>query len=454
MLVKDDIQDASNRMATALNLYRQIADTDSVNNLADVLKSTLRDGTHYWQAHEILNLLMDKPNQTASFRQDLVTLTQMISSYLEDLYQLGVKQSDFTFVAPVVLEIGEALIPEDTSVERWFLFTELIPKMRTRIKEEMGVTTTGVRVRRLYALASPLPSSEEYRILLDEVLITDGVVYLDRKFCPHSREEIESAGIAIDGQLPGKNPRTGLTGYWIEAESARQVTEHKLELWDEPLAYVMQHLESVLRHNLNNFLGVDEVETLISTWGQQEGGASLIESALPDQASRLRLVSVLRTLVKEGVPITRWEEILTAFQSAESKGSDLSGVVRAVRLRLKDLLPGNKPDVQRLELPLKWEEVAIAKWLREEHGKVFFTPPPAEVHELLLEIHGLVDAKDRRFALVTRSSELRPFIRRLTEFEFPDLMALSNEELHTADDPSAALPALSEKQVEGGNRDE
>jgi tetratricopeptide (TPR) repeat protein len=434
LLDTDDIQGASSRMVAALNLYRQIEDADPVGKLADDLKRILRDAAHYWQVRDFFNRLMAEPNQAALFRQDLVTLNQAIFGYLEDFYQLEVEQSNFPTVLPVILEIGQSLIPEDTSVERWFLFTELIPNMRARIKEEMGVSTTGIRVRGLNTPSSPSPSYEYYRILLDEVLITEGRVYLDRKFCPNSMEEIKSAGIAIEELSPEENTRAGLKGNWIPVGSSGQAVEHGLELWDEPLTYVIQHLQSVLRRNLADFLGVEEVEALIKAWGEEEGGASLIEAALHDQASRLRLVAVLRALVKEDVPITRWQEILEAFQSAELKGNDLSEIVRAVRLRLKDSLPGNKPDVRRCELPLKWEEEIPAKWLRRENGQAFFTAPPAETHALLMDIRSLVDTYNGRFALVTRSSELRPFIRRLIEFEFPDLMALSREELLMEDD--------------------
>jgi len=49
-------------------------------------------------------------------------------------------------------------------------------------------------------------------------------------------------------------------------------------------------------------------------------------------------------------------------------------------------------------------------------------------------LRDLVRPSDRRVVLVTRSSELRPFLRRLVEFEFPYLMVLSRDEMLTYDE--------------------
>ena len=52
----------------------------------------------------------------------------------------------------------------------------------------------------------------------------------------------------------------------------------------------------------------------------------------------------------------------------------------------------------------------------------------------------LVGTPDRKLVLVVQYAELRPFLRRLVELEFPHLMAISQEELLPMDEPSQTAP--------------
>ena len=346
VLDTEGVHAASDQLATALNLYRQTDEPNSVNKLADVLKPMLRDGVHYWQVHDALNLLIADQNKPEGFRQDIVTLSQMMSSYLEDRYRLGFKQFDTPAVLPIILEIGEELIPEDTSTERWSLFTELIPAMRGRIKEDMGISVPGIRVRRWNSTPSQSLFRGDYRILLDEVFVTSGSVRLDRKFCPASLAELESAGIAIDSLESAENPRTGEMGYWLDEQSARQAAEHKLDFWNEPLAYVIQHLEAVLRHNLANFLGVEEVQELLNTWKENRDAEKLIEATLKTSEDQLRFSRMLRELVNKQLPITDYGRLLDKFRNEQPKQKEPEHLLDGARLTIKEQIPGDRASLQ------------------------------------------------------------------------------------------------------------
>jgi flagellar biosynthesis component FlhA len=334
MLDKQDVHAAGNELATALILYRQIDAPNAEHTLADVLKPMLRDGSHYWQVHDALYLLMADHNQPEAFRQDILTLGAMLSSYLEDRYGFSFTSFDMATVRPIILEIGEELIPEDTSTEKWSLFTKLIPDMRSRIKDEMGLSVPGVRVRDLNVVPSPSPSHSDYHILLDEVFVTGGRVRLDRKFCPYGPEALKSAGIAIQLES-AENPRTGARGYWLDAASARQAVEHKLEVWDEPLVYVIQHLEAVLRRNLASFLGVEEAQHLLNTWQENPDAKRLIESTLKTSADQLQFSRMLRELVREQVPITDYIRLLEVFRDEQPRQRGLQHLVDSARLTVK-----------------------------------------------------------------------------------------------------------------------
>ncbi len=320
MLDARGIQAASDQLAAALKLYRRIEDPDSIGKLAGDLKSILRDGAHYWQVHDVLKLLMAEQGKTEDFRRDIVELDETMSGYLEELYRLGFEQFDPPSVLPVVIDIGDSLIPEDTSVQGWFLFNTLIPEMRIRIKEEMGVSVPGIRVRELNDAPSLSSLYENYRILLDEVPVTGGRVRLDRQFCPHGLEEIEAAGISKDMLEPAEDPRTGKLGYWLDRESAGKAAGHKLELWDDPLKYMIQHLEVVLRRNLANFMGIEEVQNLLNEWKDRPDAESLIETELKTPAAQLRFSRMLRELVRQQKPVTDYQRLFEAFKEKNRQG--------------------------------------------------------------------------------------------------------------------------------------
>ena len=347
MLDTQGVHAASNQFATALKLYHKIDEPDSVDQLADVVKSMLRDGVHYWKVHDALHLLTADQEKAGTFRHDIATLFEITSSYLEDRYDLSFKQFETPTVSPIILEIGEELIPEDASTENWSLFTGLIPAMRRRIKEEMGLAVPGVRVRPWSSTPSQSLFRGDYRILLDEVFVTNGSVPLDRKFCPGSRAELEDAGIAIEGLESAENPRTAEMGYWLDEQTAMQAAEHKLDLWDDPLVYVIEHLEAVLRRNLGNFLGIEEVQQLLDTWKENREAEKLIDSTLKTAEDQLRFSRMLRELVNRQIPITDYRQLLDRFTNELPRQKEREPLLYRTGLAPKKQIHSERAPIQQ-----------------------------------------------------------------------------------------------------------
>jgi len=197
------------------------------------------------------------------------------------------------------------------------------------------------------------------------------------------------------------------------------------------LVYIVQHLESVLRSNLANFMGLQETETLLENWAQEEQGAALIAVALPDPASRpasrLRFARVLRALVAEGTPITEWQRILETVHAAGLSGDDINPVVHAVRRALQAQLPGNAPGTRHIALPADTETELIS-WIQHREGKTFLALPPETTQDVLQTLRELIGMDDRRTALIVQSSELRPYLYRLASIEYPHLSVLARDE--------------------------
>jgi flagellar biosynthesis component FlhA len=213
----------------------------------------------------------------------------------------------------------------------------------------------------------------------------------------------------------------------------------------EPLAFIVYHLDAVLRQNLGDFLGVQEIENMIERWAAENGQRDLVQAALSDSKLRLKFARILRALSEEQVPITSWKEILEAFQAEET--GKTANIIRAARLRLKQSLPGNRPGVDRVELPVECRH-SITGWVTREEGKPRFDPPALEKLEFLRTIGKLVETKTSRVAIIVEDPLVRPFVQSLVESRFPYLLVLSREELLQNSEESA-VEAKDESEAKG-----
>jgi flagellar biosynthesis component FlhA len=208
---------------------------------------------------------------------------------------------------------------------------------------------------------------------------------------------------------------------------------------------MIYHLDAVLCRNLADFLGTQEFKNLLETWKQTETGPALVEAVAPDQMRELRLGRTLRSLLKEQVPITNWEEILKTVKTVGLPTHDVQEVVRAVRLRLKQQIPGNTPNARAVELPSEIEKT-LGRWLRNEGGKMFIAIPPAPAKEFVRDVSELVESNPDAL-LIVESAELRPFVRRILKLKFPQIRVLARAELASQPDSASEQNGSSKDRI-------
>jgi type III secretory pathway component EscV len=344
----------------------------------------------------------------------------------------GLSVGMFPVVTPVAIEADDKLFPKG---EGWSdsheLFVKYIPEMRARIEAGMGVRVPGVRVR---GNETDLPSNA-YLIMLNEVPLVMGTVDPQRKFCPSYAMATKVFQTSLPDREQAPNPVTGeKDGAWVEEHEWKRLESAGVPLWDS-FEYMTRHLESVLRDNLIAFVGFEEVHgrhKLLADWCDKDEGSGrkdLVNNALPDLNRRVRFVQVLQGLLKEHVPVTNLRGIIEAFQCHDSADNDVIRVVEAVRLVLRDDLPGARDSRPILKLSPAFEE-EVKRWIRQSDGKTFFAIPPENTQELLSAMRAGVTARNQSgLVIATATVGIRPFVRRLIELEFPRIMVLSSEEL-------------------------
>jgi hypothetical protein len=421
-----DAENARAAFFTSLELYRGMAGVDSGAALGTVCRSLLQEGLQFAALDDFWEQLETSSLTAPEIRLELAAARLLLSSFLDDLYRLSARSSRcsgwLTMVTPIAIEIEQSLVPPETDAQTR-LASEYLPAMRARLQADMGLEIPSVRLR---VNQTELPPAT-YLIMLDELPLVLGRVEPGMRFSPVSPQMLKEHGIPGSSVVAADHPLTDRPGSWVAPDMWHHVENLALELWPDPRMFMVFHLEATLRRNLGDFLGIQECSKLVESWSKTEAGAELVRAVLPGQVEKLRLCRVLRGLLRERTPIVRWQEILQTLRGTGLPDDDVDAEVRAVRLALKSSLPGNKPGTVHVPLPHNVESM-IRTGLQRSGRKVWLALPPETTQQALGIIRSLVRPGLRQ-VLVTADSEVRPFVRRVAELEFPDLMVISSEEV-------------------------
>jgi flagellar biosynthesis component FlhA len=186
----------------------------------------------------------------------------------------------------------------------------------------------------------------------------------------------------------------------------------------------VQHLEAIIRRNLNDFIDHQEASNLLAS----EIGAAEVTG---DTEKLTAFTIVLRALASEEVPIFPPAPILRQFSQSLAEGKDLTHIVEGIRSLpdIRPLLLGNNAAYSFYRLG-KRMTAGLAQSLRAENGSQFLAMVPEQCQEALAAVRDKI-ASQRNVALVVEQPELRPLVRRLTEVEFPNAPVLSSQELRS-----------------------
>jgi tetratricopeptide (TPR) repeat protein len=328
-------------------------------------------------------------------------------------------------VKPIQLDIGAALVADNTGPE-WSLFKTYIPGMRDAIERDLGFTTPGVRV------SQGAFADDEYVIKLDEAAVARGRVELAKRWCPRAAPDLVAAGVAEDLLMDEPDPRDGSRGCWVTQEAWPTVEAAGLPLEAEPLEFVIHDLEAVLRRNAAEFIDLQKTEELLRQWADAEGLKSLVEAVAPDAPRRLRLSRVLRTLVREGVPLTDPAALLETVRSVGLGGRSRTEVVNAARQRLRPIVPRQAYGVIVRNVPAHWEE-ELSSAIRPDTGGSRLEMSAERIHELTSDLNLWSGSTGSRIVLVTRRPELRPVLSALVEAAPATVIVVHRDELAEED---------------------
>lgn len=333
---------------------------------------------------------------------------------------LDAEKPELPLVTPIAVELSADWLDEDMleGEELSLLWKLCLFTLRSRLETAFGVRVWGVRIK---LNKTDLPDGT-YIILINEIPLVSGSLLAGQRVCLLPSARLAAAGIpAVQSTDPlGRGPAAVIEPQHCPAAEAKGFA--LLSRTD----YMLRHLERVIRINIAEFLGLQEVHDLLAADAPAVLKQVLALGELP------AVHAAMAALLDEELPVQAAGRIAeTVLEELAAGGHALDALARArmlpsVRARLAEMVEGAK----LFRLPAAVEkEVAAATVSTPDCAQLGL--PPKRVLALNDALKGNI-AAGTRAVLVVEDAVARRMVRKLVELDHQDLPVLARQELPPA----------------------
>ncbi len=331
------------------------------------------------------------------------------------------KVEGYLQVDPVEVEIGYGLISLVDDSQGGNLFQK-ISSTRKFVALEFGVLVPPVRVRDNLQL-----KPNEYIIKIKGNIVAQYEMYSDRFLAMNSGNAAEK----ISG-IPTQDPAFGLDGYWIT-----QQDKDKAELIGytvvDAVSVLSTHLQETIKKNFDKILSRQSVKQLLENLKQDY--PAVIEDINPESLPLGTIQKVLQSLLKELIPIKDLVQILESLIDYSKVTKNIEVLTEYVRHSLGNTIASLYKDSNNII-----HASAIGEGL-EEYITNSLAKQGDATHtlgltpEMLNSLHKSIIAQIDNFKklgyipIFITSATIRPYLYRLINSSFPDVVILSYTEL-------------------------
>jgi len=325
---------------------------------------------------------------------------------------------------PLILEASPALTPYvDIQNESGKKFYQQLLVIRNGLYYEMGVVFPPIQVK-----GNSPGEQGSYAIWVNEVPIIRGQIRLDSVLVNDSAGNISIYGFKGEDTI---NPATGKPAAWISRDQAERARASGLQCWDTQEILVL-HLAHYLKKNAREFVGIQEVQLMVSSLKQYY--PTLVEETVPKPVSLQLLTDILRRLVEEEVSV---RDLKTIFQTLCEWGRiehDTLALTERVRAGLKRKIcyqiSQGRPLLFVYQLDPEIEEM-FRNSIRQSASGAYLAMDPAMSREVMdaarAQIGNLPPGAQR--PVIVTDGEIRRFVKKLLEFAIPEISVLSYDQL-------------------------
>ena len=330
----------------------------------------------------------------------------------------------YALTLPVILEIDPTLssLVEDERKKGVSFIEEMIPRMRIALYQDTGVRFPGVHVR----AESPHVKESEYNIHLNEVPIIKGKVLKGYLLTNENEEALKRYNLSFTTYKNTLN----MPALWVEDKHEELLKNAGIKYW-KPLEVVILHLSFFYRNYTNEFLGIQEVRSMIE----------FMEKSFPDlikEVTRLvplqKLTDIFKRLVQEQISIKDLRTIMESLSEWAQSEKDTVLLTEYVRSSLKRYISYKYSQGQSvLSVYLLDPEIEdmVRGAIKQTSAGSYLALDPDSVQLILQSIRNTVSPTPPGGTppVMLTAIDVRRFVRKLIEMEFPEISVVSYQEI-------------------------
>jgi len=330
---------------------------------------------------------------------------------------------DYALTLPVVLEVGSAISQIIRKDKQGLTFIDqMIPKMRHALYQDLGVRFPGVHVR----TDSPTLEPGEYAVHLNEVPILRGRIILKHLLTNETEETLRRYNIPF----VSSKGSLGMPALWVDEKYQEILQRAGIRFWTG-LEVIILHLSKFYRQYASEFIGIQEVRAILE----------FVERSFPDlvkEVTRLvplqKLTEILRRLVQEQVSIKDLRTILEALSEWGQTEKDTVLLTEYVRSSLKRYI-SYKYSLGQSVLSVYLLDPEIEDMVRgaikQTSAGSYLALDPDSVQLILHSMRNTIQPTPPggQPPVLLTAIDVRRFVRKLIEGEFPELSVVSFQEI-------------------------
>ncbi len=333
----------------------------------------------------------------------------------------------FTLVVPLIIDLSSAV---RNSIRPNKLDRE-VARVRRALYFDLGVPFPGVHLR----LNDNLHEGQ-YQMLVNEIPVAAGMLQPGWFIVRETEENLNMFEIPFEH---GDDFLPNTPSYWVQMKYLPLVERAGMQVMT-PSNMLTYHLAHVLKSHAAEFIGVQETMYLMSQ--MQENFAELVREAtriLPV----IIITDVLQRLVMEQISIRDMRTILEALVEWGQREKDpiiLTEHMRGALSRYITFKFSGGQNVIPAYLLSKDIEDAVRGAVRQTSGASYLALSPDLHRQLIASMKSVIRNIGQHGIppVVLAPMDIRRFVRKLVERDFPDLPVLSYQEL----EPSANVQPL------------
>ena len=322
-------------------------------------------------------------------------------------------------VEPIEMEFGYSLIPLVDEASGGKLISRIVI-FRRQYAQDMGFVIPSIRLHDGASLGT-----NQYIIKIRGEEVARGEILVDYYL---ALEPSNPTG-EIDG-IETVEPAYGIPSRWILPEN-KEMAEIYGYTVITPLTVMLTHLSETIKKHTYELLNRSETIQLVEHLKQTE--PELVADAIPNVVSYANLEKILKSLLREGIPIKDLATILEAVVEASGGTRDIDMITEQVRSALSRTITRRfceNGQLRVVTLDAEVEKKVLAALTKNDHG-VYLALSPDIMQQIIAQLGELRKKFNdlSQTPIVLTSQIIRVYLSRMIAQFYPDVYVLSFSEI-------------------------